>query len=180
MELIFLILGGLLLILFISCVKIIPQAYASIIERLGTYHMTWQTGMHVKVPFVDRVVNFISLKEQVVDFPPQPVITKDNVTMQIDTVVYYQVTDPKLYTYGVERPIQAIEVLAATTLRNIVGELELDQTLTSRDLINSRLRVILDDATDPWGIKVNRVELKNILPPSSIQEAMEKQMKAER
>ena len=168
------------LVLFISCIRIVSQSYASVVERLGGYHKTWATGVHFKVPFIDRVLKTISLKEQVVDFPPQPVITKDNVTMQIDTVVYFQITDPKLYAYGVERPMQAIEVLTATTLRNIIGELELDQTLTSRDLINSRLRVILDEATDPWGIKVNRVELKNILPPREIQDAMEKQMKAER
>ena len=167
-------------ILIISNIRVIPQAYASVVERLGAYNSTWKTGLHVKIPFIDKVVNRISLKEQVVDFPPQPVITKDNVTMQIDTVVYFQITDPKLYTYGVERPLQAIEVLTATTLRNIIGELELDQTLTSRDIINSKLRVILDEATDPWGIKVNRVELKNILPPREIQDAMEKQMKAER
>ena len=163
-----------------SSTKIIPQSYAVIVERLGAYLTTWDTGLHFKIPFIDVISKKISLKEQVVDFPPQPVITKDNVTMQIDTVVYFQVTDPKLYIYGVERPIQAIEVLTATTLRNIIGELELDQTLTSRDLINSKLRVILDEATDPWGIKVNRVELKNILPPREIQDSMEKQMKAER
>ena len=163
-----------------SSIKIIPQSYAVIVERLGAYLTTWDTGLHFKFPFIDVISKRISLKEQVVDFPPQPVITKDNVTMQIDTVVYFQVTDPKLYVYGVERPIQAIEVLTATTLRNIIGELELDQTLTSRDLINSKLRVILDEATDPWGIKVNRVELKNILPPREIQDSMEKQMKAER
>ncbi len=179
MEIIFIVLG-LIALLIISNIRVIPQAYASVIERLGAYHSTWKTGLHVKIPFIDKVVNRISLKEQVVDFPPQPVITKDNVTMQIDTVVYFQITDPKLYTYGVERPMQAIEVLTATTLRNIIGELELDQTLTSRDIINSKLRVILDEATDPWGIKVNRVELKNILPPREIQDAMEKQMKAER
>lgn len=163
-----------------SCIKIIPQARAAVVERLGAYLDTWGTGLHFKVPFIDKVAKVVSLKEQVVDFPPQPVITKDNVTMQIDTVVYFQITDPKLYTYGVENPGQAIEVLTATTLRNIIGELELDQTLTSRDLINSKLRIILDEATDPWGIKVNRVELKNILPPREIQDAMEKQMKAER
>ncbi len=169
-----------IIFLLVTCIKIVPQAHASVIERLGAYHTTWKTGLHFKVPFIDKMRRLISLKEQVIDFPPQPVITKDNVTMQIDTVVYFQITDPKLYTYGVERPIQAIEVLSATTLRNIIGELELDQTLTSRDLINSRLRIILDEATDPWGIKVNRVELKNILPPREIQDAMEKQMKAER
>ncbi len=168
------------ILITVTCIKIVPQAYASVVERLGAYNATWKTGLHFKFPFFDRVKNRISLKEQVIDFPPQPVITKDNVTMQIDTVVYFQITDPKLYTYGVERPIQAIEILSATTLRNIIGELELDQTLTSRDIINSRLRIILDEATDPWGIKVNRVELKNILPPREIQDAMEKQMKAER
>ena len=164
----------------ISNIKIVPQAYACIIERLGRYYATWQTGMHVKIPFLERIVRKVSLKEQVVDFPPQPVITKDNVTMQIDTVVYFQITDPMLYTYGVEYPMQAIENLTATTLRNIVGDLELDQTLTSRDTINVQMRVILDEATDPWGIKVNRVELKSIIPPREIQDAMEKQMKAER
>jgi len=164
----------------ISNIKIVPQAHAHVVERLGTYFATWQTGMHLKIPFADRVARKISLKEQVVDFPPQPVITKDNVTMQIDTVVYFQVTDAKLYTYGVERPMSAIENLTATTLRNIIGDLELDHTLTSRDVINSKIRVILDEATDAWGIKVNRVELKNIIPPREIQEAMEKQMKAER
>ena len=177
---VFLVLGIFLAIVLISNIKIVPQAYNMVIERLGTYHTTWDNGLHVKIPFVDKVVKVVLLKEQVIDFPPQPVITKDNVTMQIDTVVYFQITDPKLYVYGVERPLQAIEFLTATTLRNIIGELELDQTLTSRDLINSRLRLILDEATDPWGIKVNRVELKNILPPREIQDAMEKQMKAER
>ncbi|MDD7357389.1 MAG: paraslipin, partial [Eubacterium coprostanoligenes] len=156
------------------------QSKAYVIERLGTYFTTWQTGLHVKVPFIDRIAKVVSLKEQVVDFKPQPVITKDNVTMQIDTVVFYQITDPKLYCYGVESPISAIENLSATTLRNIIGELELDSTLTSRDTINAKIRVILDEATDPWGIKVNRVELKNIIPPREIQDAMEKQMKAER
>lgn len=175
-----LIIIGLILYIVVSNIKIIPQSYAVIVERLGAYLTTWETGLHFKIPFIDVISKKISLKEQVVDFPPQPVITKDNVTMQIDTVVYFQVTDPKLYVYGVERPVQAIEVLTATTLRNIIGELELDQTLTSRDLINSKLRVILDEATDPWGIKVNRVELKNILPPREIQDSMEKQMKAER
>ncbi len=169
-----------LIIFILSNIKIVPQAKAMVIERLGAYLTTWSTGLHFKLPFIDRMAKGVSLKEQVVDFPPQPVITKDNVTMQIDTVVYFQITDPKLYTYGVENPIQAIEVLTATTLRNIIGDLELDQTLTSRDIINSRLRVILDEATDPWGIKVHRVELKNILPPREIQDAMEKQMKAER
>jgi len=167
-------------LILILNIRVVPQAYAMVIERFGAYLETWQTGLHVKVPFIDRIARKVSLKEQIADFPPQPVITKDNVTMQIDTVVYFQITDPKLYTYGVERPMQAIEVLTATTLRNIIGELELDQTLTSRDIINSRLRVILDEATDAWGIKVNRVELKNILPPREIQDAMERQMKAER
>ena len=168
------------LIIVVSNVKIVPQANAFVIERLGAYTTTWGTGLHVKVPFLDRIAKKVSLKEQVVDFPPQQVITKDNVTMQIDTVVYFQITDPKLYTYGVERPVSAIENLTATTLRDIVGELELDHTLTSRDVINSNIRTILDEATDAWGIKVNRVELKNILPPREIQDAMEKQMKAER
>lgn len=161
-------------------IRVVPQSKAYVIERLGTYFTTWQTGLHVKVPFIDRIAKIVSLKEQVVDFKPQPVITKDNVTMQIDTVVFYQITDPKLYCYGVESPISAIENLSATTLRNIIGELELDSTLTSRDTINAKIRVILDEATDPWGIKVNRVELKNIIPPREIQDAMEKQMKAER
>lgn len=161
-------------------IKIVPQAHAYVIERLGTYQTTWNTGLHLKVPFVDRIAKKLSLKEQVVDFPPQPVITKDNVTMQIDTVVYFAITDPKLYTYGVERPLSAIENLTATTLRNIIGDLELDATLTSRDTINDKIRTILDTATDPWGIRVIRVELKNILPPKEIQDAMEKQMKAER
>ncbi len=161
-------------------IRVVPQSKAFVIERLGTYFATWDTGLHVKVPFVDRIAKTVSLKEQVVDFKPQPVITKDNVTMQIDTVVFFQITDPKLYTYGVESPISAIENLSATTLRNIIGELELDSTLTSRDTINAKIRVILDEATDPWGIKVNRVELKNIIPPREIQDAMEKQMKAER
>ena len=160
--------------------KIVPQSEAYVIERLGTYSATWDTGFHVKIPFIDRIVKKVSLKEQIVDFPPQPVITKDNVTMQIDTVVFFHISDPKLYCYGVEKPITAIENLTATTLRNIIGELELDQTLTSRDTINAKIRSILDEATDAWGIKVNRVELKNILPPREIQEAMEKQMKAER
>ena len=168
------------LLVVVANVKIVPQANAFVIEKLGTYSATWGTGLHVKIPFIDRIAKKVSLKEQVVDFPPQQVITKDNVTMQIDTVVYFQITDPKLYTYGVERPISAIENLTATTLRNIVGELELDHTLTSRDVINSNIRTILDEATDAWGIKVNRVELKNILPPREIQDAMEKQMKAER
>ncbi|MGN0467647.1 MAG: SPFH domain-containing protein [Acutalibacteraceae bacterium] len=161
-------------------IKIVPQSKAYVLERLGVYRTTWQTGLHVKIPIFERVAKIVSLKEQVVDFKPQPVITKDNVTMQIDTVVFYQITDPKLYTYGVESPLSAIENLTATTLRNIIGELELDHTLTSRDTINAKIRGILDEATDPWGIKVNRVELKNILPPREIQDAMEKQMKAER
>ena len=163
-----------------SCVRIVPQAYAVILERLGAYQATWSTGIHFKVPFIERVARKVNLKEQVVDFPPQPVITKDNVTMQIDTVVFFQITDPKLYTYGVENPIMAIENLSATTLRNIVGDMELDETLTSRETINTKMRASLDEATDPWGIKVNRVELKNIIPPAAIQDAMEKQMKAER
>ena len=161
-------------------VRIVPQAQSYVVERLGAYEDSWQVGLHIKIPFIDRVANKASLKEQVVDFPPQPVITKDNVTMKIDTVVYYQITDPKLYTYGVEHPISAIENITATTLRNIIGDLELDETLTSRDTINTKMRSILDAATDPWGIKINRVELKNILPPAEIQDAMERQMKAER
>ncbi len=169
-----------LIALILANIRVVPQSKAYVIERLGTYFATWETGLHVKVPFVDRIAKIVSLKEQVVDFKPQPVITKDNVTMQIDTVVFFQITDPKLYTYGVESPISAIENLSATTLRNIIGELELDATLTSRDTINAKIRVILDEATDPWGIKVNRVELKNIIPPREIQDAMEKQMKAER
>ena len=168
------------LALIIPNIKIVPQARAYVIERLGSYHDTWSNGLHIKVPFIDRISNKVSLKEIVKDFAPQPVITKDNVTMQIDTVVYFQITDPKLYTYGVEYPISAIENLTATTLRNIIGDLELDQTLTSRDTINTQMRAILDEATDPWGIKVNRVEVKNIIPPRDIQEAMEKQMRAER
>lgn len=168
------------LLIVIANIKVVPQAHAYVLERLGAYHSTWSTGLHVKIPFMDRISRKISLKEQVVDFPPQPVITKDNVTMQIDTVVYFQITDPKLYTYGIENPLAAIENLSATTLRNIIGDLELDHTLTSRDVINTKIRVILDEATDAWGIKVNRVELKNILPPREIQDAMEKQMKAER
>lgn len=178
----YILLGILLLILLIvvANIKIVPQSKAYVIERLGAYRTTWQTGFHVKIPFFERVAKIVSLKEQVVDFAPQPVITKDNVTMQIDTVVFFQITDPKLYTYGVEAPMSAIENLTATTLRNIIGELELDSTLTSRDTINAKIRVILDEATDPWGIKVNRVELKNIIPPREIQDAMEKQMKAER
>ena len=171
-----------LLIVYIvtSCVRIVPQAQAYVIERLGAYNGTWSVGMHFKVPFIDRVAKKVLLKEQVVDFAPQPVITKDNVTMRIDTVVYYQITDPKLYAYGVDNPIMAIENLTATTLRNIIGDLELDSTLTSRETINTKMRATLDEATDPWGIKVNRVELKNIIPPTEIQNAMEKQMKAER
>ena len=168
------------LLLILPNIKIVPQAATFIIERLGTYRTTWETGFHIKVPFIDRVAKKISLKEKVADFAPQAVITKDNVTMQIDTVLFYQIVDPKLYTYGIDRPIVAIENLSATTLRNIIGDLELDQTLTSRDIINTRMREILDEATDPWGIKVNRVELKNIIPPKEIQAAMEKQMKAER
>ena len=168
------------LIVLVNCIKIVPQAHAMVIERLGGYLTTWSVGLHLKVPFIDRIAKRVILKEQVVDFPPQPVITKDNVTMQIDTVLFYQIVDSKLYAYGIERPIVAIENLTATTLRNIIGDLELDQTLTSRDIINTKMREILDDATDPWGIKVNRVELKNILPPREIQNAMEKQMKAER
>ena len=163
-----------------SCIRIVPQAYAVILERLGAYQATWSTGIHFKVPFIERVARKVNLKEQVVDFPPQPVITKDNVTMQIDTVVFFQITDHKLYTYGVENPIMAIENLSATTLRNIIGDMELDETLTSRETINTKMRASLDEATDPWGIKVNRVELKNIIPPAAIQDAMEKQMKAER
>ena len=169
-----------LIALILTNIRVVPQSKAYVIERLGTYFVNWDTGIHVKIPFVDRIAKIISLKEQVVDFKPQAVITKDNVTMQIDTVVFYQITDPKLYTYGVESPISAIENLSATTLRNIIGELELDSTLTSRDTINTKIRVILDEATDAWGIKVNRVELKNIIPPREIQDAMEKQMKAER
>jgi len=170
----------LVLVLAASCIKIVPQAQAVVVERLGGYLTTWSVGIHFKVPFVDRMAKRVVLKEQVVDFPPQPVITKDNVTMQIDTVVFFQITDPKLYAYGVENPIMAIENLTATTLRNIIGDLELDETLTSRETINTKMRASLDVATDPWGIKVNRVELKNIIPPAAIQDAMEKQMKAER
>jgi Membrane protease subunits, stomatin/prohibitin homologs len=174
----FLIIG--FIIITLKTINVVPQAHAFVIEKFGAYFCTWGTGLHIKIPFIDRISKVVSLKEQVVDFPPQPVITKDNVTMQIDTVVYFQITDPKLYTYGVERPLSAIENLTATTLRNIIGDLELDHTLTSRDVINTKIRVILDEATDAWGIKVNRVELKNILPPREIQDAMEKQMKAER
>lgn len=179
MEFLFII----LIIVFVGiilCIKVVPQAEAYVIERVGSYLETWHNGLHFKLPFIDRVSNKLTLKEIVKDFKPQPVITNDNVTMQIDTVVYYQITDPKLYTYGVENPITAIENLTATTLRNIIGELELDQTLTSRDIINAKMRSILDEATDPWGIKINRVEVKNIIPPKDIQEAMEKQMRAER
>ena len=168
------------IIFTISCVKIVPQAKSYVIERLGSYHETWGNGLHFLIPFIDRIAGVVTLKEVVKDFAPQPVITKDNVTMQIDTVVYFQITDAKLYTYGVENPINAIENLTATTLRNLIGELELDQTLTSRDIINSKMRAILDEATDPWGIKVNRVEVKNIIPPRDIQDAMENQMRAER
>ena len=168
------------LIILARCIRVVQQSKAYVIERLGAFHTVWSVGLHFKIPFIDRILKVISLKEQVADFPPQPVITKDNVTMQIDTVLYFQVTDPKLYAYGVENPMNAIENLTATTLRNIIGELELDQSLTSRDIINARMRAILDEATDPWGIKVNRVELKNILPPKDIQNAMEKQMRAER
>ncbi len=169
-----------LILVLVKNIRVVQQAKAVVIERLGAYQTTWGVGIHFKIPFIERVAKTVSLKEQVVDFPPQPVITKDNVTMQIDTVIYFQITDPKMYTYGVEHPLTAIENLTATTLRNIIGELELDQTLTSRDIINSKMRSILDEATDPWGIKINRVELKNILPPKEIQNAMEKQMKAER
>ena len=180
MEWVIIILIVLLLAILISCIKIVPQAQAYVVERLGAYQGTWSVGLHIKVPFLDRVAKRVNLKEQVADFPPQPVITKDNVTMRIDTVVYYQITDPRLFTYGVENPMMAIENLTATTLRNIIGELELDQTLTSREVINTKMRSALDIATDPWGIKVNRVELKNIIPPAEIQNAMERQMKAER
>ena len=177
---VFIIILVLVVIFIVPCIKIVPQAKSYVIERIGSYYQTWGNGLHFLVPFIDRVAGVVSLKEIVKDFAPQPVITKDNVTMQIDTVVYFQITDAKLYTYGVENPINAIENLTATTLRNLIGELELDQTLTSRDVINSRMRSILDEATDPWGIKVNRVEVKNIIPPRDIQEAMEKQMRAER
>ena len=179
MELL-LILLFIVIVVCIANIKIVPQAHAYVVERLGAYSATWNVGLHFKIPFIERVAKNVSLKEQVVDFEPQPVITKDNVTMQIDTVVYFQITDPKLYSYGVERPMSAIENLTATTLRNIIGDMELDESLTSRDVINSSMRSILDEATDPWGIKVNRVELKNIIPPAGIREAMEKQMKAER
>ncbi len=177
---VFIILLVIAIIFIIPCIKIVPQAKTYVIERIGSYYQTWGNGLHILIPFIDRVAGIVTLKEIVKDFAPQPVITKDNVTMQIDTVVYFQITDAKLYTYGVENPINAIENLTATTLRNLIGELELDQTLTSRDIINSKMRSILDEATDPWGIKVNRVEVKNIIPPRDIQEAMEKQMRAER
>ncbi len=175
-----LILVFLILVIAIANIKIVSQSYAYVVERVGAYHSTWDVGIHFKIPFLEKISKKVSLKEQVVDFPPQPVITKDNVTMQIDTVVYYQITDPKMYTYGVDHPMSAIENLTATTLRNIIGDLELDETLTSRELVNTKMRSILDEATDPWGIKINRVELKNILPPKEIRDAMEKQMKAER
>ena len=180
MGVVVLVLLILIVLILASCVKIVPQAYAYVVERLGAYQGTWSVGLHIKMPLIDRVAKKINLKEQVVDFAPQPVITKDNVTMRIDTVVFFQITDPKLYAYGVENPIMAIENLTATTLRNIIGDLELDQTLTSRETINTKMRASLDEATDPWGIKVNRVELKNIIPPAEIQNAMERQMKAER
>ena len=180
MEFILIVLVLLILILLASCIKIVPQAQAYVVERLGGYQATWDVGIHVKIPIIDRVAKRVLLKEQVADFPPQPVITKDNVTMRIDTVVFFQITDPKLFAYGVENPLMAIENLTATTLRNILGDLELDETLTSREVINAKMRASLDAATDPWGIKVNRVELKNIIPPAAIQDAMEKQMKAER
>ena len=180
MEFLLIPIALIVLVILATSIKVVQQARAVVVERLGAYQETWGVGLHIKIPFIDRIAKTVSLKEQVVDFPPQPVITKDNVTMQIDTVIYFAITDPKLYTYGVEHPLTAIENLTATTLRNIIGELELDQTLTSRDIINTKMRGILDDATDPWGIKINRVELKNILPPREIQDAMEKQMKAER
>lgn len=176
----FLVIIVFLLLIVVRNIKIVPQSNAYVIERLGAYNSTWSVGLHMKVPFIDRISSRISIKERVIDFPPQPVITEDNVTMKIDTVIYYQVTDPKAYAYGVENPLNAIENLTATTLRNIIGDLELDETLTSRDTINTRMRSILDEATDPWGIKINRVELKNIIPPTEIQDAMERQMKAER
>ena len=180
MVIIIAVIVALVAILIIANIRVVSQSQAQIVERLGGYHSTWTVGLHVKVPFIDKIVSKMSLKEKVFDFPPQPVITKDNVTMMLDTVVYFQITDPKLYTYGVEKPINALENLSATTLRNIIGELELDESLTSRDVINTKMRSILDEATDPWGIKVNRVEVKNIEPPQAIREAMEKQMKAER
>ncbi len=178
--LIYLIIILVIIVIIVSNIRIVPQSYVYVIERLGAYHTTWETGLHFAVPVIDRISKKVNLKELVADFPPQPVITKDNVTMQIDTVLFMQITDPKLYAYGVDNPLRAIENLTATTLRNIIGDLELDQTLTSRDIINSKMRVILDEATDPWGIKINRVELKNIMPPREIQESMERQMKAER
>ncbi len=177
---VFLAILAVIILLIIPNIKVVQQSRAYVIERLGGFHSVWSVGMHFKAPFIDRIARKVSLKEQVLDYPPQPVITKDNVTMQIDTVVYFQITDPKLYCYGVEQPMMAMETLTATTLRNIIGDLELDQTLTSRDVVNTKMRAILDEATDPWGIKVNRVELKNILPPADIQNSMEKQMKAER
>lgn len=180
MGIVMLVILILIVLILVSCIKIVPQAYAYVVERLGAYQGTWSVGLHFKMPFIDKVAKRVNLKEQVVDFAPQPVITKDNVTMRIDTVVFFQITDPKLFAYGVENPIMAIENLTATTLRNIIGEMELDQTLTSREVINTKMRASLDIATDPWGIKVNRVELKNIIPPAAIQDAMEKQMKAER
>ena len=180
MPIVLLVIVILAFVIIISNISVVQQSRAYVVERLGAFHSVWGVGMHFKVPFIDRVARKVSLKEQVLDYPPQPVITKDNVTMQIDTVVYFQITDPKLYCYGVEQPMMAMETLTATTLRNIIGDLELDQTLTSRDVVNTKMRSILDDATDPWGIKVNRVELKNILPPADIQNSMEKQMKAER
>ena len=180
MAVFLIVLLAVIIVLVVANIKIVPQAHSYVIERLGAYSASWSVGLHIKIPFIERIAKRVNLKEQVVDFPPQPVITKDNVTMQIDTVVYYQITDPKLYTYGVDMPISAIENLTATTLRNIIGDMELDESLTSRDVINTKMRSILDDATDPWGIKVNRVELKNIIPPAGIREAMEKQMKAER
>ena len=180
LVIVFLVIIAVIILFVLTNIRIVPQSKAFVIERLGAYFATWETGLHVKVPFIDRIAKTVSLKEQVVDFKPQPVITKDNVTMRIDTVIFYQITDPKLYTYGVENPIMAIENLTATTLRNVIGELELDETLTSREIINAKMRSSLDTATDPWGIKVNRVELKNIIPPREIQDAMEKQMKAER
>ena len=180
MPILLIIVVVIILILLVRCLRIVPQAYVYVVERLGAYHASWGTGLHIAVPIIDRVSKKVNLKELVADFPPQPVITKDNVTMQIDTVIYLQITDPKLYVYGVDNTIRAIENLTATTLRNIIGDLELDQTLTSRDIINTKMRMILDEATDPWGIKINRVELKNIMPPKEIQDSMEKQMKAER
>lgn len=176
----FIFIVAIVIALVVTNIRIVPQAYAYVVERLGAYQTTWGVGLHIKVPLIDKIAKKVSLKEQVVDFPPQPVITKDNVTMQIDTVIFFQITDPKFFTYGVDRPMSAIENLSATTLRNIIGDLELDETLTSREIINTRMRTVLDEATDPWGIKINRVEVKNIIPPKEIQNAMEKQMKAER